>query len=60
MVRPLDDSETLARTVVLAGWTPAMSLWTRAAERWSFAYGVAAVAISLLLGFGASAAFARP
>lgn len=33
-VRPLDDPDTLARTVVLAGCTPAMSLWTRAAERW--------------------------
>ena len=30
-----------------------------AAERWSFAYGVAAVAVSLLLGWGASAAFRR-
>jgi uncharacterized protein (TIGR02186 family) len=30
-----------------------------AAERWSFAYGVTAVAISLLLGWGASAAFPR-
>ena len=31
----------------------------RAAERWSFTYGIAAVAVSLLLGFGASAVFAR-
>ncbi|MFN3727740.1 MAG: TIGR02186 family protein [Allosphingosinicella sp.] len=31
----------------------------RAAERWSFSYGIAAVAVSLLLGFGASAAFSR-
>jgi uncharacterized protein (TIGR02186 family) len=30
-----------------------------AAERWSFAYGIAAVAVSLLLGWGASAAFRR-
>ena len=30
-----------------------------AAERWSFAYGVTAVAVSLLLGWGASAAFRR-
>ena len=29
------------------------------AEDWSFAYGLAAVAVSLLLGWGASAAFAR-
>ena len=31
----------------------------RAAERWSFTYGIVAVAISLLLGWGASAAFRR-
>jgi len=30
-----------------------------AAERWAFAYGVTAVAVSLLLGWGASAAFRR-
>jgi uncharacterized protein (TIGR02186 family) len=30
-----------------------------AAERWSIAYGVTAVAVSLLLGWGASAAFRR-
>ncbi|HEV2865729.1 MAG TPA: TIGR02186 family protein [Allosphingosinicella sp.] len=30
-----------------------------AAERWSLAYGIAAVAVSLLLGWGASAAFRR-
>lgn len=30
-----------------------------AAERWSFSYGIAAVALSLLLGWGASAAFRR-
>ena len=30
-----------------------------AAERWSFAYGVTAVLVSLLLGWGASAAFRR-
>jgi uncharacterized protein (TIGR02186 family) len=30
-----------------------------AAERWSFAYGITAVALSLLLGWGASAAFRR-
>lgn len=30
-----------------------------AADRWSFAYGVAAVAMSLLLGWGASALFRR-
>lgn len=32
----------------------------RAAERWSLAYGIVAVALSLLLGWGASAIFARP
>ena len=31
----------------------------RAAERWSFAYGIVAVAVSLLLGWGASAMFRR-
>lgn len=31
----------------------------RAAERWSFTYGVVAVAVSLLLGWGASAIFRR-
>jgi uncharacterized protein (TIGR02186 family) len=31
----------------------------RAAERWSVSYGVSAVALSLLLGWGASAAFRR-
>ena len=31
----------------------------RAAERWSFAYGIVAVATSLLLGWGASALFRR-
>ena len=31
----------------------------RAAQRWSLAYGFAAVAVSLLLGWAASAAFAR-
>ena len=31
----------------------------RAAERWSFAYGIVGVAISLSLGWGASAAFRR-
>jgi uncharacterized protein (TIGR02186 family) len=30
-----------------------------AAEQWSFAYGITAVALSLLLGWGASAAFRR-
>jgi putative molybdopterin biosynthesis protein len=33
-VRLLDDAETLARTVVLAGCTPVLSLWARSAERW--------------------------
>ena len=31
----------------------------RAAERWSFTYGIVAVAVSLLLGWGASAIFRR-
>jgi putative molybdopterin biosynthesis protein len=30
----LDDPEALARTVVVAGCTPALSLWARSAERW--------------------------
>ncbi|MDQ3139429.1 MAG: TIGR02186 family protein, partial [Pseudomonadota bacterium] len=30
-----------------------------AAERWSLAYGLAAVAVSILLGWGASALFRR-
>ncbi|WAL62071.1 substrate-binding domain-containing protein [Thermocoleostomius sinensis] len=30
----LDDLEKLQQTVVLAGCTPALSLWARAAERW--------------------------
>jgi hypothetical protein len=30
-----------------------------AAERWSFAYGVAAVAMSLLLGWGGSLVFRK-
>jgi putative molybdopterin biosynthesis protein len=33
-VRLLDDPDTLARTVVLAGCTPVLSLWARSAERW--------------------------
>ncbi|MDB4895220.1 MAG: family transcriptional regulator [Firmicutes bacterium] len=33
-VRLLDEPANLARTVVLAGCTPALSLWARAAERW--------------------------
>lgn len=34
IVDPLDDQTTLLRTVVLAGCTPVLSLWARAAERW--------------------------
>ncbi|HLN60825.1 MAG TPA: substrate-binding domain-containing protein [Symbiobacteriaceae bacterium] len=30
----LDEPENVAKTVVLAGCTPALSLWARAAERW--------------------------
>jgi molybdate-binding protein/DNA-binding XRE family transcriptional regulator len=33
-IRPLDDPENLQQTVVLAGCSPALSLWARAAERW--------------------------
>ena len=33
-VRLLDDQEALERSVALAGCTPALSLWARAAERW--------------------------
>lgn len=33
-VEPLEDPERLKRTVVLAGCTPVLSLWARAAERW--------------------------
>jgi molybdate-binding protein len=33
-VRLLDDPDTLARTVVLAGCAPVLSLWARSAERW--------------------------
>jgi len=33
-VRLLDDPETLARTVAIAGCTPVLSLWARSAERW--------------------------
>ncbi len=33
-VRALDDPQDLGRSVMLAGCTPALSLWARAAERW--------------------------
>lgn len=33
-IRLLDDPSKLRHTVVLAGCTPALSLWARAAERW--------------------------
>jgi molybdate-binding protein/DNA-binding XRE family transcriptional regulator len=33
-VEPLEDPERLKRTVALAGCTPVLSLWARAAERW--------------------------
>lgn len=33
-VQLLDDPQQLARSVVVAGCTPALSLWARAAERW--------------------------
>lgn len=33
-VQCLDDPESLARTVVIAGCAPALSLWARSAERW--------------------------
>lgn len=34
-VRLLDDPESLARTVVMAGCSPALSLWAQAAQRWN-------------------------
>ena len=34
-VKVLDDYETLAQTVLLAGCSPALSLWAQAAERWN-------------------------
>jgi putative molybdopterin biosynthesis protein len=33
-VKMLDDPKNLARTVMVAGCTPALSLWARSAERW--------------------------
>lgn len=33
-VKMLDEPKSLARTVVVAGCTPALSLWARSAERW--------------------------
>lgn len=33
-VRLLDEPRTLSRTVAVAGCTPVLSLWARAAERW--------------------------
>ena len=33
-VKLLDETENLARTAVLAGCTPILSLWARTAERW--------------------------
>jgi molybdate-binding protein len=33
-VEPLEEMAALERTVLLAGCTPALSLWARAAERW--------------------------
>jgi molybdate-binding protein/DNA-binding XRE family transcriptional regulator len=33
-VKLLDDPENLARSVVIAGCTPSLSLWARSAERW--------------------------
>lgn len=34
-VQTLDDPDSLYRSVMLAGCTPALSLWARAAERWN-------------------------
>ncbi len=34
-IRTLDDPEALLRSVAVAGCTPALSLWARAAERWN-------------------------
>lgn len=50
-VKPLDEPGSLERTVVLAGCTPALSLWARAAERcnpglrvhWTFSNSVKAL-----------------
>ncbi|HWI62039.1 MAG TPA: substrate-binding domain-containing protein [Symbiobacteriaceae bacterium] len=33
-VKLLDDAESLQQTVILAGCSPALSLWAQAAERW--------------------------
>lgn len=33
-VKLLDEPDNLSRTVVIAGCTPALSLWARSAERW--------------------------
>lgn len=33
-IQCLDDLESLARTVIIAGCAPALSLWARSAERW--------------------------
>lgn len=33
-VRLLDEPERVARTIVIAGCTPALSLWARSVERW--------------------------
>ncbi len=33
-VKLLDDPDNLARSVILAGCTPSLSLWARSAERW--------------------------
>jgi len=33
-VRLLDEPDTLARTVIVAGCAPALALWARSAERW--------------------------
>jgi len=33
-VRPLDDPANLGNAIAVAGCTPALSLWARAAERW--------------------------
>ncbi len=33
-VKLLDDGDSLARTVIVAGCAPALSLWSRSAQRW--------------------------
>lgn len=54
-VQPLDDAGNLLQTVVLAGCSPAMSLWARAAERWHPGLRVHWVFANSMDGLGALA-----